>query len=293
MTASFTNRSLSLYDWQTRFHGESRDDETGYYNYGYRYYLPELGKWPSRDPLWEIGGVNLYAMVRNDPNNRVDFWGLCEFGTSCNKSVDVGASKLTVVNVGMTWVGRAADSGAIKQLEDILGSIFAMADLQGALTSIGGIGKNLVNENFAQIIADAIGETYSNKTGWPTNPAAAYNKFMQELALLSIDGLKAINNAAMKTRGVRMDIRFKHELCVCDEFLGMSLGDGVKWKDQSEFTIRVYFPEGGGATTDDRGPEADAGQGGQLSKITGKDVQAGMQAAMIDAAEKVCEAVKK
>ena len=49
-------------DWQVLFHGEYADDATGWYNYGYRYYLPKLGRWPSRDPIDEVGGVNLYAM---------------------------------------------------------------------------------------------------------------------------------------------------------------------------------------------------------------------------------------
>ena len=66
------------YDLETRFHGEVRDGETGYYNYGYRYYLPELGRWPSRDPIEESGGVNIYAMVSNDLLNRFDYLGLEE-----------------------------------------------------------------------------------------------------------------------------------------------------------------------------------------------------------------------
>lgn len=66
MNVNFIDNGLSFYDWQTRFHGEQRDAETGYYNYGYRYYLPELGKWPSRDPIEEYGGYNLYGMLGND-----------------------------------------------------------------------------------------------------------------------------------------------------------------------------------------------------------------------------------
>jgi len=46
------------------------------YYYGYRYYSPELGRWLSRDPVGEIGGLNLYAFVRNDPIDNVDPYGL-------------------------------------------------------------------------------------------------------------------------------------------------------------------------------------------------------------------------
>jgi len=35
--------------------------------YGYRYYDPVSGRWPSRDPIGERGGLNLYGFVYNDP----------------------------------------------------------------------------------------------------------------------------------------------------------------------------------------------------------------------------------
>jgi RHS repeat-associated protein len=44
--------------------------------YGYRYYNPELGRWLSRDPIEERGGVNLYAFVGNSTVDYVDYLGL-------------------------------------------------------------------------------------------------------------------------------------------------------------------------------------------------------------------------
>jgi len=44
--------------------------------YGYRYYDPTTGRWPSRDPIGEKGGINLYGMVGNDSVNLVDLLGL-------------------------------------------------------------------------------------------------------------------------------------------------------------------------------------------------------------------------
>ncbi|MCB1245506.1 MAG: hypothetical protein KDN04_22530, partial [Verrucomicrobiae bacterium] len=43
MAPDFTPRSASTVDWVFAFQGQFRDAETGYYNYGYRYYLPVLG----------------------------------------------------------------------------------------------------------------------------------------------------------------------------------------------------------------------------------------------------------
>ena len=44
--------------------------------YGYRYYDPVTGRWPSRDPIGEKGGENLYGFVENDGVNRWDVLGL-------------------------------------------------------------------------------------------------------------------------------------------------------------------------------------------------------------------------
>ena len=34
------------------------------------------GRWPSRDPIEEYGGLNLYRMVGNDPIGRIDYLGM-------------------------------------------------------------------------------------------------------------------------------------------------------------------------------------------------------------------------
>ncbi|MDF1742028.1 MAG: RHS repeat-associated core domain-containing protein, partial [Verrucomicrobiales bacterium] len=44
--------------------------------YGFRYYMPELGRWASRDPIEEAGGVNLYRFSRNNALLSIDRFGL-------------------------------------------------------------------------------------------------------------------------------------------------------------------------------------------------------------------------
>lgn len=56
--------------------------------YGYRYYAPALGRWLSRDPLEETGGVNLYAMVGNNPLNVVDTDGRSGWALPANHATD-------------------------------------------------------------------------------------------------------------------------------------------------------------------------------------------------------------
>ena len=54
--------------------------------YGFRYYHPETGRWLSRDPIEERGGVNLYGMVGNDPVNRWDYLGLADILVEMNRA---------------------------------------------------------------------------------------------------------------------------------------------------------------------------------------------------------------
>jgi RHS repeat-associated protein len=49
-------------------------------DYGYRYYDPLTGRWPSRDPSGEKGGVNLYGFVYNHGVSKWDLLGLDPVG---------------------------------------------------------------------------------------------------------------------------------------------------------------------------------------------------------------------
>jgi RHS repeat-associated protein len=61
--------STKFYDW-----------ETGFYYYWYRYYDPETGRWPNRDPIGEQAGGNLYGFIRNNPIVFADCLGLLAAG---------------------------------------------------------------------------------------------------------------------------------------------------------------------------------------------------------------------
>jgi RHS repeat-associated protein len=63
-------------DFSHRFSTKPLDATTGLYYYGYRFYDPATGRWPSRDPIGERGGLNLYGFVGNNGINKVDYFGL-------------------------------------------------------------------------------------------------------------------------------------------------------------------------------------------------------------------------
>lgn len=58
-----------------RFTGKERDEETGLYYHGARYYAPWLARWVSCDPGGRADGLNSYPYVRNNPVRFTDTTG--------------------------------------------------------------------------------------------------------------------------------------------------------------------------------------------------------------------------
>jgi RHS repeat-associated protein len=63
--------------------------------YGYRYYHTNLGRWLSRDPIGERGGLNLYSFVGNNPLDSMDVIGLVK-GCCCVEDVSVDNSSIKI-----------------------------------------------------------------------------------------------------------------------------------------------------------------------------------------------------
>lgn len=66
----------SLGRFSHRFSSKYWDSSSGFYYYGYRYYNTSTGRWPNRDPIEEMGGINLYQYAKNNPVNLYDPLGL-------------------------------------------------------------------------------------------------------------------------------------------------------------------------------------------------------------------------
>jgi len=49
------------------------------------FYNPSTGRWLSRDPIEEEGGINQYHFVANNPANAYDFFGLLDVSFVKNK----------------------------------------------------------------------------------------------------------------------------------------------------------------------------------------------------------------
>ena len=51
--------------------------------YGYRFYISNMGRWLTRDPIGNAGGDNLYRFVVNSPVNKKDLLGLIMSSSDC------------------------------------------------------------------------------------------------------------------------------------------------------------------------------------------------------------------
>lgn len=71
-----------------RFSGKERDDESGLYYFGVRYYASWLGRWTSSDPGGFVDGLNLFRYAANNPTNLTDPDGFAAVSRSQVKHVD-------------------------------------------------------------------------------------------------------------------------------------------------------------------------------------------------------------
>ena len=65
----------ALQDHERQYGGEEYLADLGFYNYGARFYAPELGRWINPDLSGMIDGLNLYSFVSNNPIRYRDFGG--------------------------------------------------------------------------------------------------------------------------------------------------------------------------------------------------------------------------
>jgi RHS repeat-associated protein len=93
-----------------RYTGKERDEETGLYYHGARYYAPWLGRWMSADPAGTVDGTNLFAYVRGSPVVMSDPSGMSGMtGSSFNRRQRVVWGKPN--GQGVTGAGKAKKTG--------------------------------------------------------------------------------------------------------------------------------------------------------------------------------------
>jgi RHS repeat-associated protein len=95
-----------------RYSGKERDEETGLYYYGARYYASWLGRWISPDPIGLRDGLNLYQFVHGRPLSRKD-----PRGTSTQKTTVVVPEEEAPVIQGRPGNDLRSAGEAIREAE--------------------------------------------------------------------------------------------------------------------------------------------------------------------------------
>ncbi|MDD0808737.1 RHS domain-containing protein [Curvibacter sp. RS43] len=67
-------------DQPIRMQGQQRDQETGLFYNRYRYYVPQVGRYVTQDPVGLLGGNNMFSYAQQDPINYIDPLGLDRWG---------------------------------------------------------------------------------------------------------------------------------------------------------------------------------------------------------------------
>ncbi len=93
-----------------RYTGKERDDETGLYYHGARYYAPWLCRWTAADPIGIGDGMNDYTYVNNNPITAMDPTGMWEYPSW--KTVAI-VTAVVVVGVAVTVLTAGAAGPAV------------------------------------------------------------------------------------------------------------------------------------------------------------------------------------
>jgi RHS repeat-associated protein len=116
-----------------RYTGKERDEETGFYYHGVRYYAPWLARWTAPDPLGIKDGINRYSYSGNRPIASSDPTGMWEMPSwrtvAIVTAVVVVAVAVTVLTAG---VGTAA-LGAAVGAAGLTGTAATAATVTGTL----------------------------------------------------------------------------------------------------------------------------------------------------------------
>lgn len=176
-----------------RFSTKYVDSETELSYYGYRYYSPTMGRWLSRDPIAERGGLHLYGFVNNSPLNSLDPLGLALYafdGTWNDREKmqrPTNVAKLFGVykglrwyekGVGTTWytrlVGGATGAGGENRIESMYGKLvdlYSSSDWTGENQKIDVIGFSrgaALARTFVNYINSKGGVQLRGSSGKPT-----------------------------------------------------------------------------------------------------------------------------
>jgi len=146
-----------------RYSGKERDEESGLYYYGARYYAPWLCRWTAVDPIGIGDGVNIYIYCRNNTVSKTDENGKWEVDWhSVGKGALIAAA---VVAAGVIVVATAGAAAPILAAAGASATTVAVAAtvgtaVEGAAVGLGVVGAAATGIEVGEV---ATGETITGE----------------------------------------------------------------------------------------------------------------------------------
>ncbi|MBB5352310.1 RHS repeat-associated protein [Haloferula luteola] len=181
------------------FSTKYQDEETGLYYYGYRYYDPVTGRSPSRDPIEEEGGVNLYGFVGNDGMNRFDRLGLqTNWAWHANMPLYPSAPEPPASVLAQRDINSYSKAFSGTLVGEVAGINFALAKLEGRVSQARYIHCGILALGYATANPSAAALDSSGTKKLYIRPSAAKSLILHELVHAHNDATgMAIANSLM------------------------------------------------------------------------------------------------
>lgn len=162
--------------------GQYEDEETGLYYNRFRYYSPETGAYISQDPISILGGLNVYAYVK-DTNRFVDIFGLNELLYRMRLQVQTGSKNIV--------------SRAIQSKEPITAELFS-EEMKNMINDLKKVRKDLVDktEKVALKISKKVQALANTGNGISSTGNILREKFegkKGEFIRLDVENLEGVN----------------------------------------------------------------------------------------------------
>jgi RHS repeat-associated protein len=126
-------------DKRYRYAGKERDEETGLYYVGARYYAPWLGRWTSADPAGLVDGTNLYRYVRNNPIRLSDPAGMLGEG-DVEAPVEVAVAIVKFTQDFLANLGARAPLADVAPVTPVVTAPAVAAPAAASVAAPGGAG---------------------------------------------------------------------------------------------------------------------------------------------------------
>jgi RHS repeat-associated protein len=198
------------YRFSTKYLDKEVETAEGTYYYGYRHYVPVIGRWPSRDPIGERGGQNLYGMTRNRPTLLVDVLGQWEYESECSEKAHIGNTRGWISNSGLTFANAAApgylgaSASELVHAVEVADDILDLVELGGAPSQAWAKGAKLA-ERVSEAVQEYVGQKIDD-----ARKEEGVDLAKRLINDVIIPGLKA-------AQGIRMDVEITWEKCSCED----------------------------------------------------------------------------